>query len=152
MNNIHPTLKHELIAKKNLVPLAEMTIELWPECNFDEEKEQWKQLIDNNNHYVELAKINEHYIGFIHFSLRYEYVEGAEFDKVAYLEAIYIKPEYRNLGIANELLLNAEKWARSKGLQQIASDVEITNSIGQKFHNQLGFTEVNRIVCFIKNL
>lgn len=152
MNKIELTLKLELLNKNNLVALTEMTIELWPECNFNAEKEQWEKLIDDNNHFVELVKINEHYIGFIHFSLRHEYVEGADFETVAYLEAIYTKPDYRNLGIANKLLISAEKWARSKGLKQIASDVEMTNSIGQIFHHHSGFTEVNRIVCFIKNL
>ena len=46
----------------------------------------------------------------------------------------------------------AEKWARSLGLTEIASDSELTNELGQIVHRALGYQEVERIVCFLKQL
>lgn len=152
MSKIHPLFEYESLNEANLYSLSEMTIELWPECNFNEEKLNWKQLISDNNHYVALAKINDSYVGFIHISIRHEYVEGADLEHTAYLEGIYIKSDFRKKGIARQLLANAEKWAKSRGLKQLASDTEITNLISQSFHEKTGFSEINRIVCFIKNI
>lgn len=129
-----------------------MTVELWPEFDFDEEKYYRKVLVGNNNQFVQLAKLDERHIGFIHLSIRHEYVEGTDFGSVTYLEGIYIRSAYRNKGIARQLLINSEKWAKSNGLQQIASDTEITNYISQYFHQRSGFSEVNRIICFVKNI
>lgn len=152
MNKLNLNIKFEELTNANLISLTEMTIELWPECDFDEEKNNWKELISDRSHFVQLAKLDAGCVGFIHASIRHEYVEGNDFDSVAYLEGIYIRSAYRNQGIARQLLINTEKWAKSKGLNQIASDTEITNTISQDFHQKSGFSEVNRIVCFIKNI
>ena len=152
VNKINPLFKYESISEGNLNALTEMTIELWPECHFEEEKSNWKQLIGKPIHFVELAKINDVYIGFIHVSVRYEFVEGSDFEAIAYLEGIYVKPAYRKVRAANQMLTHAEKWSRMQGLKQIASDTEITNLVSQNFHKNTGFTELNRIVCFIKSL
>lgn len=152
MNKFNSKIKFEELADFNLTSLTEMTIELWPECDFGEEKNNWNQLINDRNHFVQLAKLDAGYVGFVHASIRHEYVEGKDFDNLAYLEGIYTRSAYRNQGIAQQLLINTEKWAKSKGLNQIASDTEITNTISQDFHQRSGFSEVNRIVCFIKNI
>lgn len=152
MSKIFQSPAYESLSESNLNYLTEMTILMWPECDFYEEKHIWKQLMGDGNNYIELTKIKDSYVGFIHLSIRHEYVEGSEFEITAYLEAIYIKPEYRKNGIANQLLIRAEKWAKSKGLKQIASDTEITNWISQIFHQRAGFLEANRIVCYVKNI
>lgn len=152
MNSTGSHAQGELLTEHNINSLTELSIELWPECGFDEEKQNWQFLIDNSNHFVKLAKKNEAFVGFVHASIRHEYVEGSNADKIAYLEAIYTRPQYRNIGVAGQLLVDVEKWAKSRGLRQIASDTEISNATGQLFHKRYGFAEINRMVCFIKNL
>ncbi len=152
MNKLHSLFEYELLSEENLHSLTEMTVELWPGCDFDEEKSNWKKLMVKPLHFVELTKMNNVYIGFIHVSVRHEFVEGSDFESVAYLEGIYVKSAYRKVKAASQMLTHAEKWAKLQGLMQIASDTELTNSLSQNFHKNSGFTEVNRIVCFIKNL
>ena len=142
----------ELVSHQTIASLTALSIELWPECHYDKEKEQWEQLIHSPDNYCALAKINDAYVGFIHISIRHEYVEGTESSKTAYLEGIYVKPAFRKKQIATELLSSGEAWAKAKGLSQLASDTEIDNQISQLFHQQSGFEEVNRIVCFIKTI
>ena len=94
----------------------------------------------------------DEYIGFINLSIRIDYVEGSNSSPVAYVEGIYVKPEYRNKGIAKSLIANGEEWARFKGCTQMGSDIEMDNDISYKFHQKIGFDEANRIICFIKDI
>jgi aminoglycoside 6'-N-acetyltransferase I len=142
----------ELLSEKNIESFALLSLLLWPECHYDEEKRQWEELMISSNDYCAIAKIKKEYVGFIHISIRHDYVEGTESDKTAYLEAIYIDPKYRNQQVATALLYEGEAWARLKGIYQLGSDTEIDNHISQQFHQHANFQEVNRIVCYIKNL
>lgn len=51
-----------------------------------------------------------------------------------------------------QLLKACEGWARTRGCTQFASDCELMNSDSIRFHSRAGFTEANRIVCFVKKL
>ena len=91
-------------------------------------------------------------IGFAQCQLRRDYVEGTSTSPVGYLEGIYVCPEYRGAGLARALLSRCEAWAREQGCSEFASDCELTNTASLAFHQALGFTEANRIICFTKKL
>lgn len=152
MNCLTTETAIESLDENNLPALTGMTVEWWPDSRYDEELHYWKSLIGSMDHYCALARQGKVYSGFIHLSVRHDYVEGAATDRTAYLEGIYVKPGYRKQGTARCLLASAERWARSKGLTQLASDTAIENSCSQHFHQQTGFRETNRLVCYLKNL
>ncbi len=85
-------------------------------------------------------------------SLRYDYVEGCKERPIAYLEGIFVNPDYRHQGIATQLLNFAESWAQNRGIGQLASDTELTNLVSQNFHTKHGFREVSRIVHYVRDL
>ena len=91
-------------------------------------------------------------VGFVHVALRADYVEGADSSPVGYVEGIYVLPEFRKKGMSKKLILEAEEWSKSKGCVQIASDIEDENVVSYAFHVGVGFKEVNRVICFIKNI
>ena len=68
------------------------------------------------------------------------------------MEGIYVKPNFRERGIAAELIEFAKEWAISHGCSELASDCEINNEDSQSFHGKLGFVEANRIICFTMDL
>jgi len=142
----------EIISEANLKSLTKLTLELWPDCSFDEEFENYKHIIGAGNEVCYLFKDWDKYIAFIHVSIRNDYVEGATDLPVAYIEAVYVKIEYQRQGIARKLIRVAEEWAKQKGVKQIASDTNITNLASINFHKKIGFEEAERIVCFIKDL
>jgi aminoglycoside 6'-N-acetyltransferase I len=142
----------ESLSIDNIKPFTELSLELWPKCNFDEEYEQYLRRIDSARDACYLAKVGELYVGFVHLAIRHDYVEGADELPIAYIEGIYVKPEHQTRGIARKLIGKGEEWAREKGLKQIASDTELVNSASINFHMQMGFKETGRIVCFIKGL
>ncbi|MBK8053544.1 MAG: GNAT family N-acetyltransferase [Saprospiraceae bacterium] len=68
------------------------------------------------------------------------------------MEALFVKQKWRHSSFATELLKNGETWAKSSGISQIASDTEVENVESIAFYKKAGFSEVNRVVCFIKDL
>jgi aminoglycoside 6'-N-acetyltransferase I len=140
------------LSPNNLNYLGRLVPELWPDCNFDEEYEDYKSILTSSNEICYLAKEQEIYIGFIHVTVRTDYVEGATALPVAYIEALYVQPGYQRLGIGKKLVSAGEEWARQKSCLQLASDTELNNLNGIDFHKKSGFEETNRIICFIKNI
>ncbi len=91
-------------------------------------------------------------IGFVNLSLCYDYVPGANHFPVAYVEGIYVADSNRRKGVGLVLLKQAEAWALAHGCTQMGSDVLIENEQSCQFHTQVGFKEVERVVCFIKDM
>lgn len=120
----------------------------------DEERErEFIELIASPESAVFLAEANGQAIGFAQCGLRHDYVEGKDSDgPVGYLEGIYVEEPYRGRGIARILLSFCQDWALEMGCTEFASDTELHNADGLKFHLSCGFEEVGRIICFMKRL
>lgn len=142
----------EVISEDNINALTVLVLELWTDSTFEEEYENFSMLLNSESEICYLAREQETYIAFIHISIRNDYVEGATELPIAYIEAVYVKPDYQKRGIGKNLVNAAEKWALQNGCKQIASDTGLNNTAGINFHRHAGFTEANRIICFVKEL
>ncbi len=142
----------DTLSSANLEALIQLVQELWPDSSLQEELENFRTVMDSDNEICYLAKDLDMYIAFVHVSLRADYVEGAAHLPVAYIEGMYVRPAYQNKGIARSLIETAENWSRQKGVKQLASDTVLSNTASIDFHKKVGFTEVEKIVCFIKDL
>ena len=89
--------------------------------------------------------------GFIEVSLR-NYAEGCRTSPVPYIEGWYIDEDMRRRQLGSRLIQAAEDWARSNGFSEMASDTQLDNEVSQQAHRALGYEEVERIVCFRKEL
>ena len=90
-------------------------------------------------------------LGFAELSIR-PYAEGCETDRVGFLEGWFVVPEARHRGIGRKLVAAGERWARSVGCTEFASDAEVDNADSAAAHRALGFTEVGLVRCFRKDL
>jgi len=142
----------EQINKNNLQELTHLMISLWPDCDFEEELLNCQKILSATDETSFLVKDQGTYIGFIQLSIRTDYVEGAEPGPVAYIEGIYLDAAYRKSGIGKTLVQMGEDWGKEKGCRQYASDVELHNVNSIDFHKKIGFEEVNRVVCFFKEI
>ncbi|MCL2837721.1 MAG: GNAT family N-acetyltransferase [Oscillospiraceae bacterium] len=140
------------IDQSNLAEWAKLHALLFPELSFEESFAECAEWLENKKEVGVLYEKDGKYAGFINLSIRNDYVNGTDTSPVAFVEAIYILPEYRRLGIGRELLEYAEKFAREHGITQIASDCFIDNALSEEFHKNCGFVEKERVICFVKNI
>ncbi len=132
--------------------LAELALLLWPGHTLEDLKEEMGKILRNKESAFFLAFEEDEPIGFSQCQLRHDYVEGTESSPVGYLEGIFVKEGFRNMGLAGKLLLQCQNWAREQGCTEFASDCELTNEASLAFHLCHGFQEANRIICFTKPL
>lgn len=89
--------------------------------------------------------------GFAELALR-DGVDGAAREVTAYLEGWYVEPDLRGGGWGRKLVASAGKWARARGMVELASDTELDNPAGIAAHRALGFRETFRVVQFLQRL
>lgn len=139
-------------SSKDIDGVTKMAIKLWGSHDYNELKEEIMGMIESNDCDIFVAMEENNMVGFLISQLRYDYVEGTKHSPVGYLEGIFIEEPYRNNGIARDLVNEAMIWAKDKGCLEFASDCEMTNLKSYEFHKAIGFEEVNRIICFKRNL
>lgn len=129
-----------------------LALKLWNDADYDELKADFEAIVQTENNIVFTAYFKKDIIAFAHCSIRNEYVEGADTDNVAYLEAVYVEDNFRNFGIASRLIELCENWAKFKGCKQFASDCETNNISSINLHKKYGFNESAKLVHFIKDI
>ena len=140
------------VETKDLSVLAALACRLWPRLGVAEMEAEYAEMMAREDAAFFLAYHQEEAIGFAQCQLCDDYVEGTASSPVGYLEGIYVAEEYRQQGLARELLAACENWAKAKGCTEFASDCELDNVQSLQFHLKLGFEEANRIICFAKKL
>lgn len=90
-------------------------------------------------------------IGMIDARVR-NYVEGSPDLRAAFIEDLWVEPEYRRRGVAKVLLNAVESWARDQGMTWLGSDTPPDNLESQEWHLGVGFKVIERLVVFGKPL
>ncbi|WP_350343185.1 aminoglycoside 6'-N-acetyltransferase [Proteinivorax tanatarense] len=137
---------------RSIDSVTELAMKLWPDNDYQELKEEFAKMLHTDNNKVFLYLVDGNPIGFAHFSIRTDYVEGSDSSPIGYIEGIYVEAEYRRQEVSKELLAKGEQWVKEKGYSEIASSCEYDNTTSYHFHKGIGFKEANRIICFIKDV
>lgn len=141
------------ISEKYFNDWVAMGVALWPQNTKRELTKEFRALLRSKKYATFIARSDQgETVAFINLSLRSDYVEGSSSNPVAYVEGIYVKPKYRQAGMAKELIKRAERWTRKKCCTELASDTELQNRASQKFHKSIGFKKAGTIVHFIKKI
>lgn len=89
--------------------------------------------------------------GFVELALR-DGVDGAAREVTAFVEGWFVEENLRGRGWGRKLIVAAEKWARARGMVELASDAELDNAVGIAAHRAVGFRETFRSVQFLKRV
>lgn len=104
-------------------------------------------------HYIRLAHDGDGAaLGFVEASKRRDYVNGTDSSPVAFLEGIYVVPQFRHQGVARTLVGAVMNWARAQGCHELTSDSLLSHTDAHAAHMALGFEETERVVYFRKIL
>lgn len=74
----------------------------------------------------------------------HESAPGCVTDRIGYLEAWYVDPDWRGQGVGRALVERVEEWARAAGCREMASDTEPAYPLSPAAHAALGYEEVAR--------
>lgn len=79
---------------------------------------------------------------------------GCATDRIGYLEAWYVDPDWRQQGVGRRLVDAVEDWARAQGCVEMASDTDSGYPLSPTAHARLGYEEVERVtaISFWKSL
>jgi aminoglycoside 6'-N-acetyltransferase I len=127
---------------------------LWPRLGEQEHRTEAAAMLAEADRACAFLARNgdEHAIGFAEATLRQDYVNGCVTSPVAFLEGIFVLPEWRRQGAARCLCAAVEAWAARLGCSEFASDADVDNHASQQMHRALGFAETERVVFYRKKL
>jgi aminoglycoside 6'-N-acetyltransferase I len=137
---------------QTLPRFTELSCLLFPDDGYDELYGIYSKSFQTDKEFGFLYQKNGGYVAMMHLSIRTDYVNGTDTSPVVYVEAIYILPEHRKLGIGRELITFAETFAKQKNITQLASDCLLDNRDSELFHKSCGFREEERVICFVKDV
>ncbi len=126
---------------------------LWPDCRGRRaELEMREQLSDPKKFGVLVIDCGDGTLGgFIELALR-DGVDGAAREITGYVEGWFVAPERRGKNWGRQLVAAAERWAKARGMIELASDSELWNKSAHAAHKAVGFREVERLVLFLKKV
>jgi len=124
---------------------------LWPDCKGARaELEMREQLSGPEKFGVLVIDRGDGTLGgFAELALR-EGVDGAARETTAFLEGWLVEADLRGRGWGRKLIAAAERWARQRGMVELASDAELDNAVAIAAHRAVGFRETFRVVQFLK--
>lgn len=126
---------------------------LWPSSRHDHQSEIAAYFDRPNDRVVCLVGESPGHgvVGFLEAALR-DYAEGCLSSPVGYLEGIFVLESHRRRRVGERLVRAGEAWARALGCTEMASDRELDNVESGRFHEAVGYGEVERIVCYRRSL
>ena len=125
---------------------------LWPHCSDQKHELEISQVLGSDGVAFLAEDDQGNVIGFAEVSLRRDHVDGASISPVPYLEGWFVEASFRKQGIGRSLIGEVERWAVARGFTELASDAELENVLSIQLHRQLGFSEIDRNVTFLKKL
>jgi len=109
--------------------------ELWPQQTLPAHVKAVSQALESDTNIAFLASDDiGNLIGFAEASLRDDYVNGHRSPPVAFLEGIYVRPDYRLQGVAKSLCDAVADWAASQSCSGLVSDASAKNIETHKMH------------------
>lgn len=114
----------------------------------DEEIKVIREALTNYSKVVYIDYENEIPVAFAQCTLK----EDDQLNQIGYLVQIHIKKNYKNKGIDKRLLSKCEEWAKNKGCNKFTASCSIDDTQKLDLYNYSGFSEINKVAYFSKNI
>lgn len=129
---------------------TEMRAELWPDQSLEAHRGELEEFLRRGNFWGFISEASAGAAaGFAEIAIR-DYANGCISRPVAFLEGIWVKPQFRRQGIGARLLAAAEAFLIARGFRELGSDALINEHGSHAAHAAWGFTETERVVYFRK--
>jgi aminoglycoside 6'-N-acetyltransferase I len=130
----------------------DMRAGLWPDDSPIELAHGIEAILEGHDAWGFIAEtIEGRPAAFAELSLR-KYANGCVSTPVPFLEAIFVRPEFRRQRAGARLIAYVEAFVLSRGFGELGSDALIDNHGSHAAHRGWGFSETERVVYFRKVL
>lgn len=131
---------------------AAMRLQLWDKHTCNAHLNDIDNMLSNKQNAGYMAILtNQQAVGFAEISLR-QYANGCSKQPVPFLEGIWVQPEYRQQGVGQALIRKITTDLIVQGFDELCSDAGIDNKMSYEAHQNWGFDEIERVICFRKKL
>ena len=131
---------------------AQMRAALWPEESGPDHAKAIDEFLAGDAAWGFIAEAADgSAVGFAEIAIR-QYANGCDTAPVAFLEGIWVAPQFRRRGIGTRLIADAETFSAAHGFRELGSDTLLDNHTSQAAHLAWGFSETERVVYFRKRL
>lgn len=138
--------------RKYIPKVAKLEQELWNMNEVNDYIISIKKALNKKNYTIFLAIENEIPLGYIETDIFHSWDENYSISPILKICGLYVATIARNKGIASSLIAEVEKYAKSLGCKQIASDYYSFNTESKNLHNKLGFKQTSTIINVVKNI
>ena len=110
----------------------------------------YENYIEEKTKFIYVAEIDAEIVGYL-----YGYItnDSTLLNVKSYLDALYIKEEYRHLGIANNLIQEFKKWSIKNNAKKIEVSVMYENKIAKSLYKKHNFNVVKETLeCDINKI
>ena len=114
-----------------------LTLKKYAELNF---KKFIQKSLKSNNSLIHIAEVDGKSAGYS-FSYVKSNIPVFKLDKIGYISDLFIKPEYRRMGISSQFKNKAAEWFRKKGIKYMSIMVNVENSNAYKIYKKWGFMD-----------
>ncbi len=112
----------------------------------DAENEKARIHSNIKNRQIRIALVGEKPSGFLEFTVSNATPFGVSYGKFdrtyAYVDYVYVHPDFRNRKIGTNLYNDLAKHCKEKGINEMICDVFEINKGSKKFHKGLGFKPI----------
>jgi aminoglycoside 6'-N-acetyltransferase I len=153
VRELRPALTIRPATKKDFSEWARLRRALWPDCKGPRAELEMAELFRNpkRSGVLVIDRGDGTLAGFVELALR-DGVDGARHETTGYVEGWYVEEPLRGKGWGRKLIAAAGRWAKARGMSELASDAELANEGSIAAHRALGFRETYRVVQFLKRL
>jgi aminoglycoside 6'-N-acetyltransferase I len=152
-----PRLRVRPIEQRDYKNLLAMLVALWPKESTRDHGRQIRSILKGAPRStlpltMFVAERGDALAGFVEVGLR-SHANGCDpIRAVGFIEGWYVQPRERRKGVGRALFAAAERWCRSHGCREMASDTWSDHRLSVKAHTGLGYAVEGTFVNFRKNL
>lgn len=107
-------------------------------------KNYFENKYSNKDNILIVAKTDENIIiGYAYCKITTS-EDGPNINHIALLDGLYVDEEYRNQGVATQLIQKAKEWSKEIGAKIFEIDVATSNTNAFELYSKLGFREVEK--------
>ena len=131
---------------------AKMRSALWPDHVPQAHAKMIDDLLNDQDMWGFVAQAaNGKALGFAEIAIR-KYANGCDTRPVAFLEGVWVRPQFRRRGVGARLIAHIEAFLVEHGFRELGSDAGMNNVGSHAAHFSWGFSETERVVYFRKIL